>query len=285
MSNIREDLNIIKTEEQSEASQQAKRKGLKYAGFGRYVDPKTQQVTHVVQNEKLVPFNRAVKTNTFQTTNGDDYGMFGQFMSPQIQELHQILTTTYSPDKFDDAELNAIYAYTSDAYPDVNARLATVPAGTPANRIEKSAIDDTIPEFVATLDSAMKRVRAPTDFMTYVNIGDGINPGLLRPGSSFRFRSFRNSSINITSVLNATQPSQTSVGGRPQLIVLQMLVPKNSRGVYAADFAPNAEDGEFILPRGTSIEIVGQPSNIIGSNAMTGDLNLEVLYIDCKVKS
>lgn len=285
MRNIREDLNQVKVEPDSGASSQAKKLGLQYAGFGRYVDPRTQQVTHIVQNDKLVPFNRAVKTNTFQANNTDDYGNYATIMAPQIQQLHEFMATSYSPENYDDAELDAIYAYTSDSYPDINSRLASVPTGTPANKIEKTAVDDKVPEFVATMDSAMKRVRVPADFMTFVNLSSDYNIQDLIPGRVFKFKGYRNTSINLNTVLNNAQSQQTSFAGRPQVIVLQLMVPKNSRGIYAADFAPNAEDGEFILPRGTTVEIVGEPSNVVGSDAMSQNLNLEVVYIDCKVKA
>lgn len=285
MTTIREDLNQVKAEPQSPASQQAQKLGLQYAGFGRYIDPKTQQVTHIVQNDKLVQFNRAVKTNTFKTNNTDDYGSYGAIMAPQIQELHEFLASSYSPDKYDDSELDSIYSYTNDAYPDINLRLASVPTGTPANKIEKTSIDDTVPEFVATLDSAIKRVRAPIDFMTYVNLSSDNRVEDFVPGRVFKFKGYRNTSINLNNVLNNVQSQQTSFAGRPQVIILQLIIPKNSRGIYAADFSPNAEDGEFILPRGTTVEVIGEPSNVVGSDAMSNSLNLEVIYIDCKVKT
>ena len=116
MKKIFEDLNQLKVPEQSESSQQAQKLGLQYVGFGRYVDTRTGQITHIVQNGKLVPFNRAVKTNTFKTNNADDYGTYGAMMAPQVEELHNYLTTSYTPEKYDDAELDAIYNFINNAY-------------------------------------------------------------------------------------------------------------------------------------------------------------------------
>ena len=284
MKNINEDLNQLKADPNTPADKDAQKKKLVHVGFGRYTDKKTGQVTHIVQNDKLVPFNRAVKTNTFQTNNMDDYGKYGAIMAPQIQQLHDFLTQQYSPDKYDDAELDAIYNYTNDAYADLNARLASIPTGTPANKIEKTAPDDSIPEFVATLDSAMKRVRVPIDFLTYTSLSGDYNIMNFAPGQTFKFKGFRNTSINVNTVMNAVQAPQTSMAGRPQIIILQLFVPKNSKGIYAADFAANAQDGEFILPRGTTVQVMNGPSNLVGSDAMSQNMNLEVVYLDCQVK-
>lgn len=285
MKNITEDLNRVKAEVQSPASQQAQNLGLQYAGFGRYVDPKSNQVTHIVQNDKLVKFNRAVKTNTFKTNNADDYGTYGAIMAPEIQQLHDYLVSQYSPDKYDDDELNAIYSYTNDAYPDINARLSALPVDVPANKIERTSPDDTLPDFIAAMDSVMKKSRAPVDFQTYTRMSADYRIEDFQPGMKFKFTSYRNSSINLNTVLNSAQVTQTSFAGRPQVFVLQILVKKNTRGLYAADFSAKPDDFEFILPRGSTLEIVDGPKNLVGSDAMSQNMNLEVVYFDCKVKA
>ena len=284
MKDIKEDLNYAKAEPQSDASQKAKSLGLNYVGFGRYEDPKSQQVTHIVQNDKLVPFNRAVRTNTFQQQNSDDYGNFNSQMMPQVQQLHQFMTQTYSPEKFDDKELDAIYYFTSNGYYDINNKLASLPTGVPANKIERSTPDDTMPDVIASLDSAMKKIRVPQDFLTYTQLGSDIDMSALQPGMSFAFKGYRDTSINIGSVLGQAQQSMGS-SGRNQVVLLQLFVKKNSKGLYAADFSSNADDCEFILPRSTKIQIVNGPSNLVGSDAMSGNMNLEVLYFECVAKT
>ena len=285
MKNITEDLNRVKAEVQTPATKQAQQRNLQHVGFGRYADPKTGQVTHIIQNDKLVQFNRAVKTNTFQTNNADDYGNYGAVMAPEIQQLHDYLTAQYSPDKYDDAELNAIYSYTNDAYPDINSRLASLPADVPANKIERSSVDDTLPDFIAAMDSIMKKSRAPLDFLTYTRLSADYRVEDFQPGMRFKFTSYRNTSINLNTVLNSAQASQTSFAGRPQVLILQILVKKNTRGLYAADFSAKPDDFEFILPRGSILEITDGPKNLVGSDAISANMNLEVIYFDCKVKA
>jgi hypothetical protein len=284
MKNIKEDLNYAKAEPQSPAAQKASGLGLDYVGFGRYVDPKTQQVTHIVQNDKLVPFNRAVRTNTFQQQNADDYGNFNAQMLSQVQQLHQFMTQTYSPEKFDDRELDAIYYFTSNGYYDINNKLASLPAGVPANKIERSSPDDTMPDVIGSLDSAMKKIRVPQDFLTFTQLSPDIDMSAMQPGMSFAFKGYRDTTINIGSVLGQAQQSVGS-SGRNQVVLLQIFIKKNSKGLYAADFSSNADDCEFILPRSTKIQIVNGPSNLVGSDAISGNMNLEVLYFECVAKT
>ena len=285
MKKITEDLNRVKAEVESPSSEQAQKLGLEYVGFGRYVDPRTGQVSHIVQNDNLVQFNRAVKTNTFQTNNADDYGNYGGMVAPEVQQLHDYLTVQYSADKYDDAELNAIYSYTNNAYPDINNRLLSIPPDVPGNKIERISVDDTMPDFIAGMDSVMKKSRSPADFLTYTRLSADYRIEDFQPGMRFRFTTYRNTSINLNTVLNSAQASQTSFAGRPQILVLQMLIKKNTKGLYAADFSAKPDDFEFILPRGATVEIVEGPKNLVGSDAMSGNMNLEVIYFDCKVKA
>jgi hypothetical protein len=283
---LREDLNVLKqTDPTSEASQQAQTLGLVYVGFGRYEDPRTQQITHIEQNGKLVPFKRAVKTNTFKTQNADDIGTYSQMMSPEIEQLHGVLTAHYSAEKYDDKQLDAIYTYTNAGYVDINNRLSTVPSDVPANKIEPTNTTDTIGDVVASLDSALKKSRAPGDFLVYTKLGQDVDISQIQPGTSFRFRGFRDTSINMQTVLSSVNTSQTGASGRPTIALLQIKVRKNSKGMYIADYSQNSEDGEFLLPRGAQINVVAGPNKLVGSDGMSQTMNLEIVYFDCLLKT
>lgn len=285
MKNIREDLNQIKAEPTSNAAKQAKQQGLAYVGFGRYEDPKTQQITHIVQNDRLIPFKRAVRTNTFGANNTDDIGTYNQIMAPQTQQMHEYLTAHYTPDKYDDKELDAIYTYTNGAYVDINNRLSLLPAGVPANKIEPNAVDDPLPDMIASLDSALKKSRLPADMLVYTNIGSSYSPDNLQQGTTFLFKGYRDTSIDVGNVINNADKSNIGPSGRPQLNVLQLRLKKNSKGLYAADYSANGADTEFILPRATKVTIASGPNKLVGSDAMSQNLNLEVMYYDCIVKT
>lgn len=283
---LREDLNVLKqSDPTSKAAQQAQSLGLVYVGFGRYEDPKTKQITHIVQNDRLIPFKRAVRTNTFKTQGADDIGTFSQLMSPEMQELHNALAAHYSPEKYDDKELDAIYAFTNAGYVDINNRLSSIPTDVPANKIEPTDTSDTLGDTIATLDSALKKSRAPADFLVYTKLGQDIDISQINAGTSFKFRSFRDTSINMQTALASVDPSQTSPSGRPMVVLLQIKVRKNSKGMYIADYSQNSEDGEFLLPRGARIDVIGGPSKLVASDGASQTMNLEIAYYDCVLKT
>lgn len=279
---IREDLNQLKVEPSTNAAKQAKQLGLVYVGFGRYEDPKIQQITHIVQNDKLIPFKRAVRTNTFRQNSADDIGTYNQVMAPETQQIHEFLTAHYTPDKYDDKELDAIYTFTNGGYIDINNRLASLPAGVPANKIEPNSVDDPLPDFVASLDSALKKSRVPVDLTVYTNV---VTQNPLQPGSTFLFKGYRDTSIDVGPVINYADKTNIGYSGRPTVNILQLQLKKNSKGLYAADYSANAADTEFILPRAAQVTVVSGPNKVVGSDALSQNLNLEIMYYDCTVKT
>jgi len=101
---ISEDLNLALTEPTSQASEQAKQLGLIYVGFGRYENPTTRQITHVVKNDRLIPFSRAIKTNSYKVQSQNEIGSFTDTLKPQEEELHDALVEYYDPTIFNDEE-------------------------------------------------------------------------------------------------------------------------------------------------------------------------------------
>lgn len=285
MKDLREDLNRLKQVETSEASVKAKQLGLNYVGFGRYEDSRTGQVTHIISNNKLVPFQRAVKTNTFKATGMDDVGNYNEFVQPEVQQLHQALIANYSPDKYKDDELNAIYAYTNGGYLDINNRLAELPPGVPAKKIEPTSPEDTIVDVVNSLDSMLRKSRAPFDFLGYIKLGPDYNVQDIVPGRKMVLKTYKDTSINMATVLNSSDNSVKSPAGRNMAVLFQVLVKKNSRGMYISDYSATPDDMEFLLPRGTVLEVMNGPQNLVGSNAVTQDMNLEIVYFDVVAKT
>lgn len=278
---VKEDLNkvLIEPEAAKGATKDAKKMGLKYVGFGRYSDPKTQQVSHVILNGKLSPFQKATKSNTFAQMNTDDYGLYNQLMQPQLDEYHAALVTAYPPEKFDDREYSAIQQFTSGLSMDVNDRLAGIPTGANANKMEPQMMGDPIPDVIRYMDSATKKSRVPLNFKCYVKIPDTIPPENLLIGSILTFKGFRTASLSLGALLATVQPSDGPT--RPTVVILQIEVPKNSRGLYAADYSATPQDYEFIFCRGAKVEIASDFQTVVGSDALSNNLNLEVLYADC----
>lgn len=277
---INEDLNNALMEPSSNAAAQAQQLGLQYVGFGRYEDPNTQQITHIVQNDRLVPFNRAIKTNSFKSQSQDDYGNYVKQILPEIQNVQNVLYDTYRPEYYQENELDAIEGFTSTDFFDINNKLYTLPAGIKAANIQPEFDGDEIPQKVAALDSALARVKAPQEFLTYVGLGTEYDITSFAPGATFMFKGFRSTTLNPNIALNYnSRVSKTT--SRKQTLLLQIKVKKGSKGMYVDDFSANPGESEFLLPRGTRVQVVNGPNKLVGSNAYTGDSGLEVLYFDC----
>lgn len=278
MRTIVEDLNYAAQEPSSRAAAQAQRLGLAYVGFGRYEDPRTKQVTHIVQNDTLVPFKKAIKTNSYKQQSGDDVGNLVNALSPETQEIDQILTQSYPPQNYDDVEIQAIQQFTSQSYDDVNTTLSKLPAGISAKQIQPTSPDDDTAMLVSTLDSAMKKSRSPIDFITYTKLDNSVQQMDLVPGVQFKFKGFRNTTINLANIMNSEDQTDSST-------VLQIRVKKNSRGIYTGNYSQNPDDAEFILPRGSKLEIISGPTKLVGSDAQVSALHREIYYYDCITKS
>lgn len=275
MRTILEDLNYAATEPSSVAAAQAKKMGLAYVGFGRYVDPKTQQVTYIVQNDELIPFRKALKTSTYRGQQSDDIGNFVNALSPDVQVLNDNLVAAYTPANYSETELNALNAFTSQSYADINNMLSQLPAGISSRKIMPQSENDQLPGIIASMDAAIKKSRAPADFITYAKVGMDV-AGNIQPGKSFKFKTFRSTTLNLGNV---------AMSNEDQISVLQIRIRKNAHGIYAANFSPTPEDCEFILPRGANIEVLNGPVKLVGSDAQLGGMNKQIMYFDCQTKS
>lgn len=273
---LSEDLSGSLVEPQSNASKQAKQLGLVYVGFGRYEDQQSGQITHIVQNDRLVPFSKAVKTNTFQQQSGDDYGSYVKAMRPEIDQVSVALTNHYKPENYKNEELDAIQMYTGMSYNDVNQRLISLPTGIDAKAIQPTSPDDYVPGIISNLDSAIAKSKAPMNFTIYTGLGGNYDPTQFAPGQEMTFKSYRSTSLNPNVVLNNIgRDSDQSVA------LFQIQVNKDTNGLYANDFSQAADESEYILPRGARVKIVDGPSRSIGSNQFTGEQNLQVKYFNC----
>jgi hypothetical protein len=273
---ISEDLTRALIEPQSSASEQAKALGLAYVGFGRYEDPNTQQITHVVQNDRLIPYKKVVKTNTYKKAGSDDYGNLMNDVKGEIEQLHNDLINYYTPESYDDNELSAIEAYTGEEYIDINDKLYSLPTGIPADQIEPEYSDDELPATIASLDSALNKVKVDRDFVVYINLGSGYKLEDMKAGSVYRFKGYRSTSLNPGIAINFGSSSKGQ-SRRQQTILLQVVIKKGSKGMYVDDFSSVPGEGEFLLPRGSSIKITGGPSKLVGSNAYSGQMNHQVM--------
>lgn len=277
---INEDLGGALAEPSSNAAAEAKRLGLQYVGFGRYEDPKTQQITHIVQNERLVPFNKAMKSNSFKAASKDDYGNYTKQFMPDIEQHQNFMTDYYKPEYYDENELSAVEQYTGTDYMDINQKLYELPTGIKADQIQPEYDGDPIPQQVAALDSALNKLKTKNEFLVYVGLGTEYDITNFTPGKSFKFKGFRSTTINPNIALNYNS-RVNKTASRQQTVMLQIKVPKGSKGMFVEDYSANPGESEFLLPRGSKVKIVSGPNKLVGSNAYTGSSGLEVLYYDC----
>lgn len=276
MRTIVEDLNYAKQEPSSQAAMQAQQLGLAYVGFGRYEDPKTNQVTHIVQNDRLVPFRKAIKTNTYRTKQSDDMGNLATVLSPEAEEVHNTLAQAYDVNAYDEKEINAISTFVNVAYSDINDLLSKFPAGTAASKIMPEGVNDDRPDIISSLDSVMKKSRSPIEFITYTKLDSSVDKMDLSIGKKIKFKGFKNTTISLGNILVDPDPSS---------LVLQIRIKKNSRGLYTSEFSETPEENEFLLPRGAKVEIISGPIRLVGSDGMSGGMNKELYYYDSVVKT
>lgn len=267
-----EDLNLAAAEPTSEASAQAKQLGLTYVGFGRYEDPTTQQVTYIVQNGRLVPFSKAVRTNSYQQQSGNDFAGLTKVLAPQVQQIQAFLTASYPAEKYDDPELDAIKYYTGIGAAEINSRLYSLPTGILANQIEPTGPGDNIPQFIAGLDSALNRGKTKDNILTYAILSQAFTPDMIKSGSTVVFKGYRSTTIDLSYLTSYPQNST----------ILQILIPKGSKGMYVDDYSSSPGESEFLLPRGSQVTITAGPSKLKGTMDNT---MVEVLYYDAQLVS
>lgn len=264
---------VTEAAQPSDPAAQAKSLGLQYVGFGRYEDPHTQQVTHIVQNNKLVPFSKAVRTNDYATQNGNDFGNLAKQLKPALQQDIIDLNKSAPPTKYNDDELSAIKSYTDANYAAVNSVLNNLPAGIKAHQIQPLTPDDNTPELIKHLDSALNKTKTPKDLTVYSIISDDLP---VKPNQQLKFKGFRSTTLNIETAISQLDP--THGGGT----LLQIHAPKGTKGMLADNFSSTPGQSEFILPRGSGLKVLNGPTKTVGTY-QTPDNPLDVYLYNCEI--
>jgi hypothetical protein len=281
-SRLTEDLNAALVEPTTPAAKQAKQLGLQYVGFGRYEDPRTGQVSHIVQNDRLVPFQAAMKTNTYQQQQTNDIGNFTKSLDDNTQQLNTILSQAYPPEAFSEDELDAIAEYTDSAFFDINDKLYSMPLGVSADEIVPQYNGDMIPEYIRSLDNAIAKTQAPDNFVVYTALGKEYKLDDFAMGSTFAFKGYRSTTINPSIALNYN-PRVADSGAKRTIYALQINVPAGAQGIYAEDVSRNPGENEFILPRGSKVRVIDGPNKFVGSNAQFNTNSQEVYFYNCEL--
>lgn len=289
----------IKSEPKTAAAKQAKKMGLAYVGFGRYADNKGR-VAYVVDNDRLVPFkgqqdaaklyDKADMTNnpeksremlsqanqiskTHNKRTKEDRKILSQ-KDKDVTKVAKQLSSLYRPEMFDEAELQAIEAYTGDAYADINRYLYKGhDEGIDAN------MADEIGRMINDLDSAFDGTQAPFPFTVYSGLSGRYKASKIQAGQEYVFRGYISTSLSHDVSISGFTDS-------PEPVVLQIEINKGAKAIYVDGIS--AVDGELetLLPRGSKVKIISGPhplpKSVVGMNFDEDDQSAIQLF-HCKL--
>jgi hypothetical protein len=262
----------------SGAARQAKKMGLVYAGFGRYLDAKGR-VAYVVQDGKLVPYKgledvqkmydkaqtttgnpektKLLKTQAdtqskvYKTREKEDAKIL-KTKNKDIIKANKELNKAYTPELFDETQLGAIQSYTSDYFESVNRYLYKGhDEGVDAKR------DSDIVAVIEAIDSAFENTQAPFDYSVYTALSGRYNADKIIPGEQYLFRGYLSTSLDPMVTSNGLSASE-NVGQ----VLLQIEVGQGQKALHIDQLSSAPGDMETLLPRGTMVQIISGPHTL-----------------------
>ena len=271
----------IKSEPSSNASKEARRLGLIYMGFGRYADNKGQ-IAYIVDNDRLVPFKRQEEvqkmySKTVTPTTAQPKAVKGQPQKPDKTKIAKDeanfyssvlnrrtkedavilkqkdkestavakeLSKYYTPNNFDEQELNAIAAYSNGDYESINRYLYK---GHDDNVTPEQ--DEYINNIIQSIDSAFEGTQAPFPYTIYAGLSQRYSPKSFQLGGEYMFRGYTSASLNYGVAIGGLD------GGN---VLLQIEVSKGQKALYT-DSLVGTQDMETLLPRGSKIQVISGP--------------------------
>lgn len=317
-------VSIIKQEPRSNAAKEAKKLGLRYAGFGRYLDRKGE-VAYIVdrKQDRLIPYDRGEQTekefkrqgilgSKLETTKdpkkresihkeyetagknidsfvksrevyGDDVQKSLRAIKKESEKTIAALKKFYRKEIFTENEWEALQIYAGDGFIDINQFLykgnepgqkntSFQPRGTFGG--SKNKLHSTIMD----LDSAFDETETPIDVTCYSGLSYRISPNNLTKGKKFIFQGFLSTSLDINEAIFFSGEYENQVKqvkkNQPS-VILQIDVSAGSKGIYL-----DTSESEFILPRGSVIEVIDGP-HIMDGLDYDDDSKLAIFH--CKV--
>lgn len=290
----------IKSEAKNSAARQAKKMGLTYAGFGRYLDSKGK-VAYVVHDGKLVPYkgvegvqkmyDKAENASTdekykqlkaqadihskiHKTRQREDIKIL-RSKSKDIEKLNKSLNQLYSPDLFDETQLDAIYDYTDTYYDSVNRYLYKGhDEGVDAKR------DSEIVGMINTMDAMFDQAEAPFDYTVYTGLSSRYKADKLAVGQQYLFRGYLSTSLD--PMVAASGYTDTEKNGR---IILQIEVQEGQKALHIEALSSKEGEMETLLPRGSMIEIISGPHPLDPTviDPDNGDMEGGIMLFHCVI--
>jgi len=176
-------------------------------------------------------------------------------------KLDKSLMDFYKKELFTDDEVSAITDYTGWQYDQMNSYLYNgfepQTHGIPRNR----EIESYLHKSMVDLDNAFEGKEAPFDFPTYMGLGPSVPLKNLRAGSKYLFRGYLSTSIHHAVPIDsfAYEHGDTKQKKEPYKVLFQIDVKKGDPGIYVGAIDPESREKEFLLPRGTMLEILSGP--------------------------
>jgi hypothetical protein len=284
----------VKSEPKSAAAQQARKLGLTYGGFGRYLDKKGV-VAYIVDRGKLVPYKGgddhledlyskamdhkakskskpAAKKGDKKTTKTvkepdpmDEYKRTEKAVSSRRNQDEK-LRNKFENDayKVDGALQDYFYDYLSRLRGDYMDTLThyTESGYEDINRYlykghdegANKTRDSELVRMISTLDEILDDAEAPFPYSTYSGLSERYKPENIVTGERYIFRGYLSSSLRPQMAINTFTNESSN-----KRVVLQIDVQPGQKALYADGFSSNSGEMETIMPRGSMVEIISGP--------------------------
>lgn len=282
------------------AARQAKKMGLTYAGFGRYLDAKGQ-VSYVVQNGQLVPFKgledvqkmydkaenasnpekyKQLKSQadehskTYKTRQKEDDKLIRN-KAKEFKKTNRELNKYFAQIGFSEQQYDALADYTDTFYDSVNRYLYKGhDEGVDAKK------DSDIVGVISAIDSAFEEAEAPFDYSVYTGLSSRYKADKIVPGERYLFRGYLSTSVDPT--VAATGYTDETKNGR---VLLQIDIQQGQKALHIDEISTKQGESETLLPRGTVLQIISGPHPIDPTilDPNMGDMQGQVVLFHCAI--
>ena len=283
----------IQNEPKSEAANQAKKMGLTYAGFGRYLDKKGK-VVYIVVRGKLVPYKgpdelvsaRAKAYDTQQkelsspkpAAKSKDGKKSAKKVDPyaEVDKASKIYDQRIKDDhkiqykmETDAYKVNgALMKHYDEYFKGLNnAQLQTIKDYTAQdysdiNRYlykghdegQTASRDKEIVDQISTIDSTFDEAEAPFPYTIYTGLSDRYDPKKIKAGEDYIFRGYISGSLDVNKAAGTFTDEKAK-----NRVVLQVDLKAGQKALHIAGISTHDWEMETMLPRGSTIKIVSGP--------------------------
>jgi hypothetical protein len=284
----------VKSEPRTAAAAEARKLGLTYGGFGRYMNRKGI-VTHVVEKGKLVPFFKDDKIQDMlwkekskpkpesKPVSSKDKGKKPASKPKDTGDVAMKAWTTLEKRRADDGRLrnkfekdaskvnNALSQHFREYFNQLDQHYYdtllsyTEDSYEPINRYlykghdegANKTNDSRLIRQIELLDEIIDNAEAPFPYTTYSGLSERYKPENIRPGEKYIFRGYISSSLSPQVAIDSFTGSRDSKNAKR--VVLQIDIQGGQKALHVDEMSSNSGELESILPRGSMVEIISGP--------------------------